>query len=592
MYEIRTFNPMPARLIMGIGILLCALFISAHALASEKINYVDCQRCHQGIESISANHPLSCADCHLLPRDRQVKTLTSHQEIVRNPSDPVHVETFCGRCHTNEVRQIINSLHSSMAGVINQTRYLWGAQDTAAPAACGLSGPFKPLPMPQASVHPKTPATLVDDFLRRRCLRCHIHATGPKGTGLYRATGCAACHVLYNNEGRYEGDDPAIDPARAGYPARHTFKTAIPNNQCLHCHNHNHVGGDYEGLFEHDTSDTYQSPMINGRLRPMVYGMDHHRLARDIHAEKGLWCIDCHTRNDVMGDGHAYSFQMEVPKRACSDCHGGFGKKGPDMSNPAIQKEAGQLLFVSKNDATKHRLPRFRQDSIGHRTKAHAKVRCSACHAQWSFQDYGMSVMREDIIVDYKWRHLSAQGDPSLQERLKAYAESLNTVYPTSPDYVSGQEREGIWSVGWRFRRWEPMPLGVDHSGRVALLRPLYQYLVSHVDRWGNVPLDSVVPERGDGSEQGWAFMPYVPHTTAPFGRACTACHQNRAAAGLAVQEEITQDTQLTIPSKPAIRTMRLLTPQEQKRLLYPSREWHQERLKSLTVSSPPSSLK
>jgi hypothetical protein len=305
-------------------------------------------------------------------------------------------------------------------------------------------------------------------------------------------------------------------------------------------------------------------------------------LTRDIHAEKALWCIDCHTRKDVMGDGYLYSYQMEVPKRSCSDCHGGFDGKPPDMTNKAIRKDSDGYLFTSRNHGRRHRLSLFRRDSTAHRIEAHADVRCSACHAQWSYQDYGLSVMREDRINDYKWRHLSIQADPYLEEKLKGYAESPETAYPVSVDRLSGQEKEGIWSAGWRFRRWEPMPLGVDPAGRVAILRPLYQYLISYVDRLGNVPLDSVAPSRGDGTGRGWAFMPYVPHTTAPFGRACTACHQNRVAAGLGIQDEITIDTALTIPSPPAIKTMRLLNPQEQERLLQPTTKWHKERLRSL----------
>ena len=322
--------------------------------------------------------------------------------------------------------------------------------------------------------------------------------------------------------------------------------------------------------------------MVDGKLRPMMYGLDHHHLTKDIHAEKGLWCIDCHTRKDVMGDGHTYSCEMEVPKRSCSDCHGGFSGKIPDMANKAIRKDSGGLIFISKNLGKTHRLSRFSEDSIGHRVEAHVRVRCSACHALWSYQDYGLSVMREDLINDYKWYYLNVQGDPELQEKLKSYAESQETAYPVSIDRLSGEERMGIWSVGWRFRRWEQMPLGMDHAGRYAILRPLYQYLITYVDRLGNVPLDSVAPARGDASGKGWAFMPYVPHTTAPFGRRCNACHQNRVAAGFGIQDEITIDNSLTIPSPPAIKTMRLLNPREQQRLLKPTKKWHKERLRTL----------
>ena len=126
----------------------------------------------------------------------------------------------------------------------------------------------------------------------------------------------------------------------------------------------------------------------------------------------------------------------------------------------------------------------------------------------------------------------------------------------------------GIWSMGWRFRRWEWMPLGVDDKGKYAILRPLYQYLISYVDKSGNVILDSVAPRRGDGTGRGWSFMPYVPHTIGPVGRQCNACHRNRMAAGLGVHEELTTDNALTIPSPPCISPMRLLDSEERKNLL------------------------
>ena len=125
------------------------------------------------------------------------------------------------------------------------------------------------------------------------------------------------------------------------------------------------------------------------------------------------------------------------------------------------------------------------------------------------------------------------------------------------------------------------MPLGLDHEGRYAVLRPLYQYLITYVDQKGNVPVDGVAPSRGDGG-RGWAFMPYVPHTVSPFGRSCDGCHQNRVAAGMGIQENLTVDTALTIPSPPAVSTMRLLNPAERKRLLEPSWEFRKARLRAL----------
>lgn len=575
----------------------------------KETNYANCLECHKGIESISDNHYFQCASCHITPEARSIEKITSHNKIIRNPSDPSHVSTFCLSCHEKEIKQVENSLHASMAGIINQTRYLWGAQKSATPAVYGLSGPLQPLPGPDLMVYPETPEMLADDFLRRRCLRCHIHTPGAEGRGLYRSTGCAACHVLYEDDGRYRGNDEAIDRSAKGYPSKHEFSKLIPNTQCLHCHNHNHVGADYEGLFEHDYSSTYRSPNKDDKPVTMIYGIEHHCLAKDIHSEKGLWCIDCHTKQDVMGDGRLYSFEMEVPKRTCSDCHGDFNNSIPDLSIEAIRKvthhvaansnplplagegtgdeqilcqEKSKFLFVSKNNGRSYPLSLFSNDSVGHNVQAHKRVRCSACHAQWSYQDYGLSIIREDLMEGYKWYHLTAQGDPSLQEILKKHLDKPGWGDPISRDWLSGEAKLGIWSAGWRFRRWEYMPLGVDYRNRYAIVRPLYQYLISYVDRLGNVPLDSVIPSRGDGTGEGWAFMPYVPHTIAPFGRRCESCHLNRVAAGLGMQEEMTIDTRLTIPSPPAINTMRLLNHEERNKLLEPSNRWQKERFRAV----------
>jgi hypothetical protein len=554
---------------------------------SKKIDYADCSACHKGIERISPNHEPECADCHIRPEERLKKGLADHKSIVRNPSDPAHVDTFCLPCHEKEIKQVKNSLHSTMAGIINQTRYLWGAQERAVPAIYGLDGPFKALPEPDPLVYPETPQMLVDDFLRRRCLRCHVHTKGPEGRGLYRGTGCAACHMVYENDGLYRGGDEAIDKSVNGYPGRHAFTKLIPNMQCLHCHNQNHVGADYEGLFEHDYTSTYRSPLVEGKPVPVIYGLDYHHLAKDIHAEKGLLCIDCHQKKDVMGNGRAHSYQMEVPKRPCTDCHGGFDNPMPDLSIRAIgraavnpPREGGEFLFISKNQGQKHPLPLFSKNSTGHNISAHTRVRCSACHAQWSYQDYGLSIIREDVIRGYKWHYSTAQGDPYLQEVLEEHIDHPEKVYPISLDWVSGESKPGIWSAGWRFRRWEFMSLGVDHENRYAILRPLYQYLITYVDRLGNVPLDSTIPSRVNGG-RGWAFMPYVPHTVSPFGRSCDSCHQSRMAAGLGLKNP-TMDTGLTIPSPPPVKNMRLLNQEERKKLMEPSSKWRKERLRAL----------
>lgn len=546
-------------------------------------NCRDCLSCHEGIERTGPGHSMTCLECHLPPKDHVGRGPILHETLVRNPSDPVHAKTFCLPCHEGEVRRLDRSLHTTMAGIINQTRYLWGAQEQAAPAVYGLGDPFRPLPEPSWATLPEGPKDLVDDFLRRRCLRCHIHTQGPQGPGAYRATGCAACHCLYGPEGRYEGADKAIDRGKRGFPRRHTLTRDIPNSQCLLCHRENHVGGDFEGLFERDYSRTFRPRPQEGAPEAFAGDRAHHRLARDIHRERGMQCRDCHGKAEVMGDGTPHASSLEVRRIACLDCH---GRDTPGRVQGLERKPSGATL--QGRDKSIRPVPVYDTEGSAHRIPAHAGVRCSACHAQWSYQDYGLEVIREDVLSEERRTRLSMWGDPCVQEFLETLGPGDVRGSVLSRDWVSGTERLGLWSMGWRFRRWEDMPLGKDPKGLFTLLRPRHQYRITYVDRLGQVLLDGVVPSRGDGTGPGWAFMPTSPHTLSPVGRACDACHRNPVGAGRGVSLGTSPDLLLTLPSPPALPGMGLLSEGESQALMNPSRAWAEARFLALGASRGP----
>ena len=51
----------------------------------------------------------------------------------------------------------------------------------------------------------------------------------------------------------------------------------------------------------------------------------------DIHYEQGLTCIDCHTAEEMHGDGTVYTSQLEAVTTKCEDCHNSPGKTVKDM---------------------------------------------------------------------------------------------------------------------------------------------------------------------------------------------------------------------------------------------------------------------
>ena len=549
-------------------------------------NVSDCLSCHRGIASAGKGHDFACRICHVLPQDRE-RALKDHSRIIRNPARLSSAQKICSPCHQNQVQNFQTSLHATLAGMINQTRFLFGAQASAFPPVFGAGGNLPLLPSAKAQID--RPADLVDDLLRRKCLGCHVEAAGSEHTPPYRSRGCAACHVIYASDGRYHGQDQAIDGGQSGYPKVHGLTADIPDSQCLKCHQPNYVGSDAHGLFERDYDSFFQEAMLGDRRAHEQTQGAVHSLAQDVHTRRGLQCVDCHSREDVMGDGRLAGFALDSPGTSCQECHGGFARSKPSSEVDGLHIESGKWFFDAK-DGTRRQVPRFVADALSHNPRVHSRLRCSACHAQWTAHDYGLSLQRQDGGDFRVWTYLIRQGDPRLEAELeKLLADTDRT--PTSRDLLTGKSGLGVWLKGYRFRRWENMVLGVDHQGRISLLRPLHQYRISYVDEQSRVLLDSVVPVRGDDQGPGWAYMPYVPHTTAKQGRPCQTCHGQTMAAGLGWSKDAGltagTDFELLRPSPPAIDSMRLLNADERRRLLDPQAGYGEKFFQTKKYISP-----
>ncbi len=457
----------------------------------------------------------------------------------------------CGSCHPAEKARLERSLHWTQAGVINVTRYLWGAQDRVSPPVATLQDlPAGPATALQTQHGPED---LVDDLLRRRCLRCHLMREGEGADDLQRPAGCRACH----------GDDP-----HPGRPAG--------SDACLRCHHGDATGADYVGLFQADDHREYRVPLSGGEDRPLVYGRDQHRLGADLHFEAGLGCTDCHGMTEVMGpaEGPSPSLAHEAVQVRCGSCHGGLdgATDGVPPSGLACDGDECRLALAAGGELA---VPRLSTDHPAHDPAAHGRVTCAACHSAWAGQAFGYHLHRSEVPTWNLWETRSQQGDPELFSRVTEALEQADpaTHTPHMTDRITGEEKPGIWAGGRTLRRWEEAALGVTADGRYAPLRPRHGFAVTSVGADGLVYLDSVVPTRGDGSGPGEASEPFTPHTTMRQGAACTRCHGNPRAAGLGIAATADGGPPhgATVPDTPATPGARLLTAEEQQRLLNPS---------------------
>jgi len=314
-----------------------------------------CLVCHRGISEISENHNFSCTRCHRGKRDG--KTIeVAHKNLVSNPSDYKHAPRFCGKCHEDQIEKVNKSLMATGRGMIEMTRQAWGAPRLKQPKAAKQKS--KDDKGPSSEDDPKTPPWTyvsqhhkVDDFLDKKCLRCHVSSTAPHRPGDFRASGCASCHMIYTNDGTTLTRDRAIQSVlrkkdasvtsrftqkfaanslnnKRGYPLVHRFTVAVPSVQCEHCHNNNGVGNEFEGLFAIPARPKPFRSEVEGD-DPVLYGRQHEFLLPDIHREKGMHCVDCHGIEEVKADANLYPTLYDAVQIRCETCHGS-NSKGPE----------------------------------------------------------------------------------------------------------------------------------------------------------------------------------------------------------------------------------------------------------------------
>jgi hypothetical protein len=84
------------------------------------------------------------------------------------------------------------------------------------------------------------------------------------------------------------------------------------------------VGEDANDNGKLDLPDRVErSESFDGRQTRIVYG-GHNGSTRlmDIHSERGLGCVDCHSTQDIHGDGNLYARNWDFVEIECDDCHG------------------------------------------------------------------------------------------------------------------------------------------------------------------------------------------------------------------------------------------------------------------------------
>ncbi|MDD3619026.1 MAG: hypothetical protein RBR09_08400 [Desulfobulbaceae bacterium] len=430
-----------------------------------------CRACHAEIEQ-DANHLLACGECHG-GNPETADQEAAHAGLVARPAHPDRMAETCGRCHEEAVRQLGAATHLTLRNAVNLVRNHFGA----AGEIPGLTA------IPAPSERPGDSLELADDMLRRRCLRCHFYTPGDDYPATRRGTGCAACHMAFSG----------------GRPVDHAILARPTDRQCLSCHYGNFVGADYYGRFDHDFNWEYRTPYTTREEYFRPYGIEYHELARDIHLERGLACIDCHAghRDSSAGAG-----------LTCSSCHRPAGAPLIDLPARVALDDSGEPILAAVSGAA-HAIPRLRHP-------AHEQygelVACQVCHAQWAFNDSQTHLLRADHDDYYPWDSLRVQASSEIEKLIEHNLDTLeDELPPAMRDGITGESSPGVWYMGFIQRRWEDILIRRDRDNIIKVFRPILDLHLSYVDDEENVIFDNL---NGNGP----TLLPYTPHTTGPAG--------------------------------------------------------------------------
>ncbi len=560
------------------------------------------------------------------------------QNYIPDPGSPWVNDRTCGLCHADLVKAQWTSLMMTEAGKIQGVAWAfgslegyehkWGNYDAVNPldpeerrGTKEYRQYMEALKVKEPGVYPEAmtavpeaPVDLADladhpeksafTYIRSECQRCHLGVRGREKRGDYRGMGCSACHIPYSNEGLYEGGDESIprDAPRhllvhsiqatreAKVTIHETTYSGIPVETCTTCHDRGkRIGVSFQGLME----SAYKSPFADGGEPQHALHSKHYiAMQEDIHYQKGMMCLDCHTSIDVHGDGFLCGSNLAQVQIECADCHGtpesypwelplGFGDEfGPtDQAGPprgvarelppGLKKgtvypaEDGYLLTARGNpypevvrrgklvivhtaggidielkplkllcqEEALDPAPRTAMKEIGSHI---AKMECYTCHATWAPQCYGCHVK-----IDYSGEKKAFDWVAAGHSHKEALAEGAAEIPKGESGY--GTMIPGEVEEQRSYLRYEDPPLVVNGEGRVSPAMPGCQVSVTIVGRKGETILKNHIfrtlpGKEGAGPEGqlGIDMSPAQPHTTGK-GRACESCHLSEKALGYGI---------------------------------------------------------
>lgn len=465
-----------------------------------------CMNCHADYTGFIPSHQpevIGCTPCHR-GDPKAIIAEKAHEDMILVPGNLADVHQTCGaaNCHGDIAKRVDLSLMASMSGAITVNRFVFGETDTL-----------------DAHTHIKELglAHAADVHFRQLCASCHLgnpKANPAPVSESSRGGGCIACHLDYSKQQASEIGEKKFHPA---------INLNITNEHCFGCHSRSgRISTNYEGW--HETRLTAKEYTESEAYRLLEDGRIFQKMPSDVHHLRGLECIDCHSANEVMGDGRLYFHEEEAVKISCQDCH--FSTIPPTIAYDSLDIESKKIIALrahekqdryllthkslspiwnvslnndnqgvlsQKNSGDQHLLSP--PDEACTRGNAHDALTCSACHTAWAPQCVGCHNTYDTEASSY--------------------------------DHIAKEKRQGKWieHLGVFFAEAPTLGVVLDENQK-RKIKAFIPGMIMTIDQSG------FSKKEAPNDLFHRLFAPVAPHTIQKTGRSCESCHQNPLAIG------------------------------------------------------------
>lgn len=470
-----------------------------------------CLVCHGGMKGLSVSHNPSTTGCYVCHGGDPFSPgkEKAHKNMYRVPGDFSNVAQTCGTqsCHPEISGRVVNSLMATQSGIIAVDKFVFGEAST-------LNDSFHVRDLGH---------TAADTHLRNLCAGCHLgnekKATGQAGW-LERGGGCNACHLHYDKRAEESMKRMQLKSPAGSEEVHPAIDIRVSDDRCRSCHSRSgRISLNYEGWNE--SALTQPGAPDTSRYRVLPDERLLERVQADIHHQKGMACIDCHTSAETMGDGGNHRHKEEALHVQCIDCHP-TGKHVGEAIRDLPDRESRMVAWLRNYDAgnrvvltarSRQPLLNTRVDSLGQiwltgkitdrphlckpasaacsRGEGHRRLNCESCHTAWVPQCIGCHNAYEKQIPGF--------------------------------DLLTGEKRNGTWIEYAGNALAEPPVLGVSEKTESRIVTAVPGMILT---------IDRESFEKGKGQAFHRLYAPASAHTTQRKSRGCRSCHNDPLAIG------------------------------------------------------------